>query len=159
MEPLDRAIADTEELRRALGDAVAASRAQRDLIRRLDVDNLATSAARRAAFNEHLADLQGQLARDLRAAGDALGLDRVTLDGMKARAPQAAQRLGRLFADVRALAATLRELDVCNHLLAARAQASVRGAVEALAPPRATAYDRRGSATLARAFSTSSRVA
>jgi hypothetical protein len=158
MHPLAPAIEIAERIRGALNAELAAARDQREMIRKLDADGLTERAARRADFNGKLAALEGDLGRALAAAGEQLGLRTVTLEALSARAPAESRRLGRAFADLRALAESLRRTDALNHLLAERALACVRGYVTALAPVPA-AYDRRGAATESVALSTARRMA
>ena len=157
MEILKRAIEITERMREALADEVARAREQRLLIRKLDSDKLFQRAQLRAEFNVTLAGLEGELASELAAAARTLGLPAVTIDSLRTQLPVEAKRLGESFAQVRALAAALQELDALNRQLANRALACVRGYVNALVGP-ANAYDRRGVSTSRATLYTSSRT-
>jgi len=158
METLKLAIEVTERMREALAAEVARAREQRLLIRKLDSEKLFQRAQDRAQFNATLAQLESQLATELADAGQRLGLREVSIDGLKARIPAEARRLADSFAQVRALAAALSELDALNRQLAARALSCVRGYVNALTGP-ANAYDRRGASTMRSTLYTSSRMA
>lgn len=158
MDQLKRAIETTERMREALTAEVGRAREQRLLIRKMDSDRLFVNAQARADFNVNLARLETALAEHLAAAAQALGLREVTIEGFRTRAPAETRRLADVFAQVRALAAALQELDALNRLLASRALACVRGYVNALtAPP--TAYDRRGASTNVRALTSAGRTA
>src|SRR5688500_6278977 len=143
MGTLKGAIDANERMREALAAEVARAREQRLLIRKLDSEKLFQRAQARAQFNATLADLEVQLAHELSTAGQALGLREVSIDALRARIPGEARKLADSFAQVRALAAALQELDALNRQLAARALSCVRGYVNALVGP-ANAYDRRG---------------
>jgi hypothetical protein len=158
METLKRAIDVTERMREALAAEVARAREQRLLIRKLDSEKLFQRAQARAQFNVTLADLEAQLAHELTNAGQSLGLREVSIDALRARIPGEARKLADSFAQVRALAAALQELDALNRQLAARALSCVRGYVNALVGP-ANAYDRRGVSTSRSTLYTSSRTA
>jgi hypothetical protein len=157
METLKRAIEVTERMREALAAEVARAREQRLLIRKLDSEKLFQRAQDRAQFNATLAQLEGQLATELADAGQRLGLREVSIEGLRTRIPGEARRLADSFAQVRALAAALQELDALNRQLAARALSCVRGYVNALTGP-ANAYDRRGVSTMRSTLYTSSRM-
>lgn len=158
METLKRAIETTEQMREALAAEVARAREQRLLIRKLDSEKLFQRAQQRAQFNVGLAQLENQLGAELAEVGQRLGLREVSIDGLRARLPNEARKLGESFAQVRALAAALAELDALNRQLAARALSCVRGYVNALVGP-ANAYDRRGVSTSRSTLYTSSRMA
>jgi chromosome segregation ATPase len=158
MEILKRAIEVTERMREALAEEVSRAREQRLLIRKLDSDKLFQRAQARAAFNATLAQLEHDLGEQLAAAGQELGLQEVSIDTLRTRVPTEARRLADSFAQVRALAAALQELDALNRQLAARALSCVRGYVNALTGP-ANAYDRRGLSTTRSTLYTSSRMA
>jgi hypothetical protein len=146
MEEIKRAIEITERMREALTAEVGRAREQRVLIRKMDSDRLFASAQARGQFNITLAQLEMSLANSLAAAAQALGLREVTIENFRTRIPAETRRLSDIFAQVRALAAALQELDTLNRLLASRALACVRGYVNALTGPP-TAYDRRGAST------------
>jgi len=150
MDILNRAISTTEQIRDSLAGEITVAREERILIREMDVDGLNLRAAKRAEFNQHLADLQRRLADELGEAARALGLAEVTLDGLKARAPGPGRRMTELLAEVRALASALSELDALNRMLGQRALTYVRAHLSALAP-KPSAYDRRGASTAPRA--------
>jgi hypothetical protein len=157
VEILTRAIEITERMREALAAEVGRAREQRLLIRKLESDKLFQRAQLRAAFNATLADLEAQLGHELTTAGQRLGLTEVSIDSLRARIPAEARKLADSFAQVRALAAALQELDALNRQLAARALSCVRGYVNALVGP-ANAYDRRGASTTRQTLYTSSRT-
>jgi hypothetical protein len=158
METLKRAIETTEQMREALAAEVARAREQRLLIRKLDSEKLFKRAQERAQFNVALAQLENQLGAELAEVGQRLGLREVSIDGLRARLPNEARKLSESFAQVRALAAALAELDALNRQLAARALSCVRGYVNALVGP-ANAYDKRGVSTSRSTLYTSSRMA
>jgi hypothetical protein len=157
MRELEQALAVTENMRKALETEVIRAREQRLLIRTLDSKKLFDYAQLRSEFNFTLATLEGELAKRLSEATAALGLTAVTLDQLRSRVPAWAKRLGDAFAQVRALAAALQELDTLNRLLGERALTCVRTYVAALTA-QPNAYDRRGAARTAQTLSTSSRV-
>jgi hypothetical protein len=157
METLKRAIEVTEKMREALAAEVARAREQRLLIRKLDSEKLFQRAQARAQFNAALADLEAQLAHELSTVGQRLGLQEVSIEALRGRIPAEARKLADSFAQVRALAAALQELDALNRQLAARALSCVRGYVNALVGP-ANAYDRRGVSTSRTSLYTSSRT-
>jgi hypothetical protein len=158
VELLRRAIEITEQMREALAAEVGRAREQRLLIRKLESDKLFQRAQQRAAFNVALTQLEGELAGEFRELGRALGLTEVNLEVLRVRLPNEARKLTDSFAQVRALAAALQELDALNRHLAARALSCVRGYVNALVGP-ANAYDRRGASTTRQTLYTSSRTA
>jgi hypothetical protein len=158
METLKRAIEVTERMREALAAEVARAREQRLLIRKLDSEKLFQRAQDRAQFNATLARLESELGAELAAAGQRLGLSEVSTDSLRTRVPGEARKLADSFAQVRALAAALQELDALNRQLAARALSCVRGYVNALVGPP-NAYDRRGMSTARHTLYTSSRTA
>jgi len=158
METLKRAIEVTERMREALAGEVGRAREQRLLIRKLDSEKLFQRAQARAQFNATLVDLEAHLAHELTTAGQTLGMPEVSIETLRARIPAEARRLADSFAQVRALAAALQELDALNRQLAARALSCVRGYVNALVGP-ANAYDRRGVSTSRTSLHTSSRTA
>ncbi|HET7754931.1 MAG TPA: flagellar export chaperone FlgN [Anaeromyxobacteraceae bacterium] len=146
---MDLAVATAEALHDVLAREVENAREESRLLRRLDASRLFDAATRRTAFLSEAGRLEKDLAARLAPAGAALKLREVTLDGIRAAAPELGGRLADVLGEVRALAASLSELDRLNHALASRALACVRGYVEALAPtPRA--YDRRGGRAFAR---------
>ena len=157
MEHLKRAIEVTERMREALAAEVGRAREQRLLIRKLESDKLFQRAQARAAFNATLADLEAQLSHELGTVGQQLGLAEVSIDILRTRIPAEARKLADSFAQVRALAAALQELDALNRQLAARALSCVRGYVNALVGP-ANAYDRRGASTTRQTLYTSTRT-
>jgi hypothetical protein len=158
VEILKRAIEITERMREALAAEVGRAREQRLLIRKLESDKLFQRAQERAVFNVTLVDLETHLTQELAAAGRSLGLPEVTIEGLRSRVPTEGRKLADSFAQVRALAAALQELDALNRQLAARALSCVRGYVNALIGP-ANAYDRRGVSTTRTSLYTSSRTA
>jgi hypothetical protein len=155
---LARVLDTTEALRAALEVEVEVARGERVLIRNIDVAGLQERARKRAEFNQRTADLQLQLASDLRAACDVLGLREVTLSEIQARLPVEGQVLVRALANVRALAAALLELDGLNQTLGRRALSYVRAHLAVLCP-RPVSYTRRGSSPVEVRSSTHVRVA
>ena len=140
---LEEALATAHELRRALQLEVERAQREREVLRTLDSDRLFAGAAARAGFNAEVARLETALAGALSRAAGALGLSEVTMQRLAMRAPEGAAELGRVLADIRALAGALAELDRLNLMLAGRALACVQGYLTALNPAPA-AYDRRG---------------
>ena len=140
---LEHAVASASGLRDLLAREVDRARAERKLLCRLDVPGLFTRAAERAAFVAEAQRLERELAAQLARSAHELTLREVTLDAIRASAPEAGGRLAELLREVRELAGALSDLDRTNHGLASRALACVRGHVEALAPAP-SAYDRRG---------------
>lgn len=140
---LDPAVAAAEALRRILEEEVEAARRERQLLRKLDIEGIFDRASQRGMFFDRVRRAESRLAAELSRAAAALGLREVTLEGLRRSAPVDGERLAQVFAEIRALAGALSELDRLNHALAGRALACVRGYVDAIAPvPRA--YDRRG---------------
>jgi hypothetical protein len=158
VELLKRAIEVTERMREALAAEVGRAREQRLLIRKLESDKLFQRAQLRAAFNVALVQHDNELGQLLSAAAQELGLREVNADAFRPHFPREAAKLAATFAEVRALAAALQELDALNRQLAARALSCVRGYVNALIGP-ANAYDRRGVSTSRNSIYTSSRTA
>jgi hypothetical protein len=157
VELLKRATEITEQMREALAAEVGRAREQRLLIRKLESDKLFQRAQLRAAFNVTLVQLETELAHELAAGAGTLGMREVSIEGFRAHLPQEARKLADSFAQVRALAAALQELDALNRQLAARALSCVRGYVNALIGP-ANAYDKRGVSTSRTTLYTSSRT-
>jgi hypothetical protein len=145
---LSKALALADELHGLLRGEVERARAEREVLRSLDPDQIFTRAAERAAFNDQVARLQHRLAEALREGAAALGVAEVTVSGIARRDPLAAARLSRTLAEVRALGHTLSRLDTLNRTLAGRALACVQGYLSALRPMPA-AYDRRGARAVA----------
>jgi hypothetical protein len=140
---LENALETAGRLRDALSAEVESARRERQLLRALDASGLFARAAQRSRFLADVARLERELGLSLSHAAGALGLGEVTLDALRARAPEQGEKLARTLSEVRSLAAALREIDHLNLQLAGRALACVRGFVEAVQPaPRA--YDRRG---------------
>jgi hypothetical protein len=158
VELLKRATEITEQMREALAAEVGRAREQRLLIRKLESDKLFQRAQLRAAFNVALVQLENELGHELTAAAQKVGMREVSIEGFRAHLPQEARQLADSFAQVRALAAALQELDALNRQLAARALSCVRGYVNALVGP-ANAYDKRGVSTSRSTLYTSSRTA
>jgi hypothetical protein len=162
MNNLENAISVIHQIRDALRAEVERARAERALIRTMDVPGLMAHAAARTEFNALIEQRQSQLSTELGCAGHALGLREVTIEGLRAAAPALGDRLAAGLAEVRSLAAALSELDELNRMLGQRALSFVRAYLGALSP-RPAAYDRRGLATAAaaaaaRSASTVSRV-
>src|SRR3954468_24062867 len=114
MQQLKRAVEITARMREALTAEVGRAREQRLLIRKMDSDRLFVNAQARAEFNLTLAQLEVTLAESLAAAAKALGLHEVTFESFRKAVPVEARRLDEVFAQVRALAAALHELDALN---------------------------------------------
>ncbi len=160
MDHLENAIAVTQQIRDALRAEVDRARAERALIRDMDVEGLLRRATARGEWNALVNQRQSQLSAALAQAARVFGLQEVTIDRLRAVAPAATDRLAQAFAEVRALAAALSELDDLNRALGQRALSFVRAYLGAL-NPRPAAYDRRGYApagAAARAAGTLSRV-
>jgi anion-transporting ArsA/GET3 family ATPase len=155
---LDLAIETTEDICDALKAEIAVARGERVLIRNIDVPGLNERAAKRAEFNKRTAQLQLQLAAQLRAVADDLGLAEVTLVALETRLPVAAQRLAVSFANIRSLATALHELDALNRALGQRALTYVKAHLAILCP-RPVSYDRRGASPTVPRSSTHIRVA
>ena len=143
MNNLERAIKTTEEIRDALAAEIVIAREERVLIRNMDIDGLFLRAAKRADFNQKTGTLQQALGMELGDVAREFGLQEVTLEGLKARAPVLGGRMSTALAEVRALASALAELDGLNRLLGQRALSYVRAHLAVLSPKPA-AYDRRG---------------
>src|SRR5689334_6105068 len=105
MNSLERAINTTEEIRDALAAEIHTAREERVLIRKMDIDGLFDRAAKRNDFNVRTAALQQRLAAELGEVAQGFGMDGVTLEGLKARAPALGQRMSTVLAEVRSLAA------------------------------------------------------
>jgi hypothetical protein len=160
MNHLENAIAITHQIRDALRAEVERARAERALIRAMDVDGLLRRATARAEWNAMVNQRQSQLSSELAQAAHVHGLTEVTIDRLHTVAPAVTDRLSQAFAEVRSLAAALAELDDLNRMLGQRALSFVRAYLGALSP-RPAAYDRRGlapSVAVERASNTLSRV-
>src|SRR5262249_42392878 len=159
-ENLENAIAVTHQIRDALRAEVERARAERVLIRAMDVEGLMKRASARAEWNALVNQKQAQLSSELALVARAYGLTEVTIDGLRGVAPAPTERLAQAFAEVRSLAAALAELDDLNRALGQRALSFVRSYLTALSP-RPAAYDRRGmaaAAAVARSSNVMSRV-
>jgi hypothetical protein len=160
MDHLENAINVTQQIREALRAEVERARAERGLIRAMDVEGLLRRATARGEWNALINAKQSQLSTELAQAARVFGLNEVTIDRLRGVAPAPTERLAQAFAEVRALAAALAELDDLNRALGQRALSFVRAYLGAL-NPRPTAYDRRGFApavAAARTSNTLSRV-
>ncbi len=140
---LANALETAGKLRAALAAEVERAREEREVLSALDANALLACAAERGAFVSTAARLERELSAELAAAAAPLGTDRPSLDELRARAPVEGEALAGTMAEVRALAAALREADQVNRELAERALVCVRGWVE-LISPSPKAYDRRG---------------
>lgn len=158
MNSLERAISTTEEIRDALAAEIEVARAERVLIRNMDIDGLFARAAKRNDFNIRTAGLQHRLAAELGEVAQGFGMTEVTLEGLQSRAPGLGQRMSAVLAEVRALASALAELDGLNKVLGQRALSYVRAHLSVLSP-RPSAYDRRGTSSSAPRSTTTVRVA
>lgn len=143
MTSLEQAIELTEQIRESLAAEIAVARDERVLIRRMDADGLNARAAIRAEFNTKTAGLMTALGKTLATAAIDLALPEVTMDALQARAPASGRRMAAILTEVRALAATLAQLDGLNRMLGQRALAYVRAHLAVICPKPA-AYDRRG---------------
>jgi multidrug efflux pump subunit AcrA (membrane-fusion protein) len=133
------------QLKAALATEVTRSKELRRLLKTIDAEALMAQASLRDAFNHHSAYLSGELAKALGAVAAGWGAADLTLDDLRHRAPFEGEQLASVFAEIRALTASLHELDALNHLLAERSLAFVKAYLTHLAP-RPTAYSRRGAA-------------
>ncbi len=140
---LDTALDVAQQLKAALSKEVQRSRQVRSVLRAMDARELMAQASLREAFNHHSRWLSSELARALAGYAQGQGLTDITLEELKARAPLEGAMLGDLFAELRALAASLKELDEFNQALSERALTFVQAYVDTFAP-RPTAYTRRG---------------
>lgn len=131
------------QLKAALATEVGRSKEVRRLLKTIDADALLSQATLREAFNHRSAYLSGELAKALKAFATSLGLDDVTLDLIRRHAPFEGEQLSGTFGEIRALTASLHELDALNRVLAERSLGFVRAYLTNLAP-RPTAYTRRG---------------
>jgi hypothetical protein len=138
-DAIDAALA----LKLSLAAEVARSKDVRRVLKHIDAEALLGQATQREAFNQRSSWLSSELARGLAAWAAAEGLPDVTLAQVKQRAPFEGEQLEGVFAELRALAASLAELDAFNKLLAERALGFVRAYVTHLAP-HPSAYTRRG---------------
>jgi hypothetical protein len=152
MKSLERAIETITQIRDALTAEIAVARDERVIIRNMDVDGLNGRATKRAVFNHTTAGLMGTLAVQLKEIGLAFGMAEITIDNLKQRAPALGELISTRSAEVRALAASLHELDNLNRLLGQRALSYIRAHLSILSP-KPSAYDRRGAnAAETRAF-------
>lgn len=133
------------QLKAALATEVSRAKDVRRLLKSIDADALMAQASLREAFNHRSASLSDELAQALKAFASTWGLEDITLEEIRQRAPFEGEQLSGVFAELRALAASLHELDAFNHLLAERSLSFVRAYLTHLAP-RPTAYSRRGAA-------------
>jgi hypothetical protein len=143
MDPLEQALDVATRMREALQAELGEARAQRVLVRELDVQGLFERARRRGEFNVKLAQLQDALGAALSATAAELGVERVSLDVLHTSGLQAASKVAQALSELRASAQALQEIDALNQVLAKRALACVRGYISALSP-RADVYDRYG---------------
>lgn len=130
-------------LKAALAAEVARAQEVRAHLRGMVTDALLQQASLRDAFNQRSAALTGDLERALAAFAAQLGLPDVTLELITQRAPFEGAQLAGILQEIRALSASLRELDALNRRLAARSLSFVNAYLTQLAP-RPTAYTRRG---------------
>lgn len=140
---LPNALAAALNLRGALSSEVARARDVRKLLKTIDAGALMAQATLRESFNQQAAWLSSELASALAEFAALHGLADITLDELCRRAPFEGEQLKTTFAEIRALSASLAELDAFNQQLAAQALTFVRAYVTHLAP-RPTAYTRRG---------------
>jgi hypothetical protein len=131
------------QLKASLAKEVQRSKEVRAVLRSMDSRALLAQASLREAFNHHSRWLSSELARALGAFATEQGLTDLTLEQLRTRAPLEGAMLGDLFAEIRALTASLVELDAFNHQLSQRALTFVQAYVNTFTP-RAAAYTRRG---------------
>src|SRR5919201_6240986 len=108
---LEIALEIARRLRDALAAEVESARRERQLLRALDTSGLFARAAQRSQFLAEVARLERDLAVSLSRAASALGLEEVTLERIRLRAPEQGQRLSNTLSEVRALAGALQEVD------------------------------------------------
>lgn len=140
---LQAAIAVTLELRDALAAELDRARQERELLRALDTDRLLERATFRRQFNAMVLRLQRELAAALEASKIEYGLQEASLESLATRAPEETAELGANLAEIRSLAAALKELDELNALLTKRALQCVQGYLAAVCR-RPVAYTRHG---------------
>ncbi|MDX2022240.1 MAG: hypothetical protein SF187_18535 [Deltaproteobacteria bacterium] len=143
MENIERAIATSQSLHKALGEEVARAQTQRELIKNFDSQALLERAALRGRFNNQVKHLQAQLADALKAVAQEYDMPVVTIEALGRLMAEPTDRLAASLAEVRALAGTLKELDALNRHLASRANAMVKGYLGALTGS-STTYNHRG---------------
>jgi hypothetical protein len=143
MDPLEQALDVATRMREALQAELGEARAQRVLVRELNVQGLFERARRRGEFNVKLAQLQDALGAALSSTAAELGVERVSLDVLHTSGLQAASKVAQALSELRASAQALQEIDALNQVLAKRALSCVRGYLSALSP-RADVYDRYG---------------
>ncbi len=131
-------------IRLALIDELLRAQNERQLLKTLDVEGLLARAAGRDAFGAELRRLETQLHDEVGTLSDSLGGTR-TIASLSARLGRDGAILTTLLAEIRALAASLRELDALNASLAQRSLQVVRGYLQTLSP-RAQQYTARGAA-------------
>lgn len=144
MNPLEHALDVANRMRDAFQAELHEARAQRVLIRQLDVQGLFERARRRGEFNVRLAQLQEDLGTSLRASAEEMGVEHVTTDMLYTSGIGAAGKLAEGLSELRASAQALAEIDNLNQIVAKRALSCVRGYLAAMSP-QASVYDRRGS--------------
>jgi hypothetical protein len=132
-----------QQLKTALAREVQRSKEVRAVLRSMDSRALLAQASLREAFNHHSRWLSSELARALGLYASGEGLTDITLAELRERAPLDGALLSDVFAEIRALTASLAELDAFNHQLSQRALTFVQAYVDTFAP-RPTAYTRRG---------------
>lgn len=131
------------KLKAALTTEIARSKEVRTVLKDMRSSQLLTQASLRDAFNQHSVWLSAQLTQAIADYANSLGQTDVTLEQIRAHSPFEGAQLTDLFAELRALSASLAELDAFNQHLAERALTFVTAYVNHLAP-RPTAYNRRG---------------
>lgn len=144
--PLEAAISLSIELKDALTAEIKRSRAARDVLKAMKVDELLVQATERDVFNRRSGQLSEALARAIDEVAQAKGEKDVTLAQLSSWFPFEAAQLSSVFAEIRSLTSALKELDAFNQTLAERALTFVRAYVAHLAP-RPAAYGRRGGVT------------
>lgn len=140
---LGHALSVAQQLRDALAAEVGHSRDARQVLKGVRTQALLDYALRRETFNLRSAQLSADLAQAIAAIATQQGVADLTTTQLKALYPFEGEQLAGVFAEVRALASTLSELDALNQHLAERALAFVRAYVNHLAP-RPSAYNRLG---------------
>jgi hypothetical protein len=141
-----KALDVAQQLKAALACEIQRSRELRGLLKAMDSRAVLAQASLREAFNHHARWLSGELARALHDHALSRGLADVTLEEIRQHAPLEGALLKDSFAEIRALAASLAELDAFNHDLSQRALTFVQAYLHACAP-RPSAYTRHGHLT------------
>lgn len=140
---LGNALTIALQLRDALAEEVTRSRDARTVLKGVQTQALFEYAVARERFNQSSGQLSAGLAEAIGAIARKQDAADVTLDELKALYPFEGEQLSGVFGEIRALSASLAELDTLNNHLAQRALAFVRAYVNHLTP-RPSAYTRTG---------------